>query len=108
MAALARPSVLRTGLRSICSTRMADWQRFDELFDAYWLKRRIKGLLRVSGVPPKAKGARRLSDAGAPGGALGAPDSVSRDGEEGLRNPADRRGRWQGASRTDSERNSVV
>src|SRR3546814_18464323 len=56
MADLARPSVLRTGLRSICSTRMADWPRFDELFDAYWLKRGIKGLLRVSGVPPQAEG----------------------------------------------------
>ncbi|HEY9539726.1 MAG TPA: hypothetical protein VIS03_19180, partial [Kiloniellaceae bacterium] len=96
MADLARPSVLRTGLRSICSTRMADWQRFDELFDAYWLKRGIKGLLRVSGVPPKAKGARRLSEAGAPGGAFGAPDSVSREGEEGIGNPADRRGRREG------------
>src|SRR3546814_2131880 len=31
MADLARPSVLRTGLRSICSTRMAAWQRFAEL-----------------------------------------------------------------------------
>src|SRR5690606_32991623 len=59
IADLARPSILRTGLRSICCTRRADWQRFDELFDAYWLKRGIKGLLRVSGTPPRAKGARR-------------------------------------------------
>src|SRR3546814_12796612 len=81
---------------------MADWQRFDGLFDAYWLKRGIKGLLRVSGVPPKAKGARRLSEAGAPGGAFGAPDSVSRAGEEGIGNPADRRGRREGASSTES------
>src|SRR3546814_16715726 len=77
MADLARPSVLRTGPRSICSTRMADWQRFDELFDAYWLKRGIKGLLRVRGVPPTATVARLMSEAGAHGRAFGAPDSVS-------------------------------
>src|SRR3546814_17499797 len=89
MADLARPSVLRTGLRSICSTRMADWQRFDELFDDYWLKRGIKGLLRVSGVPPKDKGARRVAEGGAPGGAGGRRARVSRAGEDGIGNPAE-------------------
>jgi len=99
---LTRPAILRTGLRSICCTRLADWQRFDELFDAYWLKRGIKGLLRVSGTPPSAKGARKLSEAGAPGGRLGVPDQVSRDGEGGASNPADRQGKREGASSAES------
>jgi uncharacterized protein len=99
---LARPAALRSGLRSICCTRRDDWQRFDELFDAYWLKRGIKGLLRVSGSPPKDRSARKLSEAGAPGYSFGQPDRVSREGEAGAGNPADRRGRREGASDAES------
>ena len=102
MADLARPAALRAGLRCICCTRQADWQRFDELFDAYWLRRGIKGLLRVSGTPPKGRGARKLSEAGAPGGSLGPPDRVSREGEEAAGNPADRQGKREGASSSES------
>ncbi len=95
---LGRPASLRAGLRSVCCTCRADWQRFDELFDAYWLKRGMKGMVKVSGTPPKGRGARRLSEAGAPRGSLGAPDQVSREGAEAGGNPADRQGRREGAS----------
>jgi uncharacterized protein with von Willebrand factor type A (vWA) domain len=99
---LSRQSVLRTGLRSICCTREADWRRFDEIFDAYWLKRGIKGLLKVSGTPPRGRGARKLSEAGAPGDSLGPPDRVEREAEAGAGNPADRRGKREGASTAES------
>ncbi|GAB4391105.1 MAG: VWA domain-containing protein [Kiloniellaceae bacterium] len=99
---LSRPAVLRSGLRSIACTRLEDWRRFDELFEAYWLKRGMKGVLRVAGTPPKGRGARRLSEAGAPGGSLGTPDSTERQGEEGIGNPADREGRREGASTSES------
>ncbi len=99
---IGRPAVLRSGLRSIACTRQADWERFDEIFDAYWLKRGMKGVLRVAGTPPKGRGARKLSEAGAPGGSLGTPEQTSREGEEGIGNPADRQGRREGASASES------
>ncbi|HMA15319.1 MAG TPA: VWA domain-containing protein [Kiloniellaceae bacterium] len=99
---LARPAVLRGGLRAIACTRQEDWRRFDELFDAYWLKRGIKGLLRVTGTPPKGRGQRNLSEAGAPGGSLAAPQRSERGDEAGLGNPADRQGRREGASTAES------
>jgi len=101
-AELAGPAVLRGGLRAIACTREEDWRRFDEIFDAYWLKRGIKGMLRVAGTPPKGRGARKLSEAGAPGGGLATPDRTSREGEEGIGNPADRQGRREGASASES------
>lgn len=99
---IGRPAVLRGGLRAIACTGPADWRRFDEIFDAYWLKRGMKGVLRVAGTPPKGRGARKLSEAGAPGGSLGAPERTSREGEEGIGNPADRQGRREGASASES------
>ena len=99
---LGRQSILRTGLRSVCCTCRADWECFDELFDAYWLKRGIKGMVKVSGTPPKGRGARKLSETGAPQGSLGAPDQVSREETAVGDSPADRQGRREGASIAES------
>ncbi|GAB4374803.1 MAG: VWA domain-containing protein [Kiloniellaceae bacterium] len=95
---LDRPSALRAGLRSLCCSRPEEWRRFDDLFDAFWLGAGMKRVTRVIGTPPPSGATRRLAEAGAPGGQLGAPDSVSREGDQGAGNPADRRGRREGAS----------
>ena len=36
---------LRFGWRSLLCTNKTDWRRFDELFDAYWLRR---GMMRAA------------------------------------------------------------
>ena len=99
---LDRPAPLRAGLRSLCCSRPEEWRRFDELFDAFWLGAGMKRVTRVIGTPPPSGATRRLAEAGAPGGSLGSPDSVSREGDEGAGNPADRRGRREGASTAES------
>jgi uncharacterized protein with von Willebrand factor type A (vWA) domain len=67
---------LRFGWRSLLCTNKSDWHRFDELFDAYWLRRGIKRAALTSGVPPK----NRCLNQGEPmsGGNAGFPDRVER------------------------------
>lgn len=93
---LNRPVEMRGGLRALLCARPADWQRFDELFDAHWSGRGVKRAAKVSGQPARGSNPlRRFAEAGAEG-RPGAPDHAERtgDGEE----PADGRGRRQGAS----------
>ena len=47
----ARPSGLRSALKSLFCSRQSDWQKFDELFDAFWLQRGMKSATRISGAP---------------------------------------------------------
>ena len=49
---------LRFGWRSLLCSNKTDWRRFDELFDAYWLRRGMKRAAKTSGV---AKHGRRLN-----------------------------------------------
>ena len=99
---LQRPDALRAALRGLCCSRQEEWQRFDELFGAFWQGQGMKRVTRVSGAPPPSGGTRRLSEAGAPGGAFGPPDNVSRDGEQGAGNPADRQGKRGGGTSAES------
>ncbi len=73
---------LRFGWRALLCTNKSDWHRFDDLFDAYWLRRGMKRASKTSGVPGKN---RRLNS-GEPmsGGNASLPDRVERgpgDGE---------------------------
>src|SRR6476646_8695859 len=38
----ARPGLLRSALKHLFSTRKADWDRFDGIFDAFWLGKRVR------------------------------------------------------------------
>ena len=49
---------LRFGWRSLLCSNKTDWRRFDELFDAYWLRRGMKRAAKTSGL---AKHGRRLN-----------------------------------------------
>lgn len=50
----ARPSGLRSALRALFCSRQSDWQKFDEIFDAFWLQRGMKSATRISGASQKA------------------------------------------------------
>ena len=50
----ARPSQFRPALRALFCSRHSDWQKFDEIFDAWWLVRGMKSATRISGAPQKA------------------------------------------------------
>ncbi|MGQ0663809.1 MAG: vWA domain-containing protein [Pseudomonadota bacterium] len=75
---LVAPGDLRRSLRMLLCSCRNDWQRFDELFDAYWLGVGRKRAVRASGeVGPSA--VRRLLAGGAPPGPSATPDRVEGD-----------------------------
>src|SRR6202045_4714275 len=44
-----KPGLLRVALKHLFSARKSDWDRFDGLFDAFWLGRRVKSRSITSG-----------------------------------------------------------
>src|SRR6478736_3766100 len=38
----AKPGLLRSALKHLFSARKSDWEKFDGLFDAFWLGRRVR------------------------------------------------------------------
>jgi len=98
----ARPARLRAAFKHLFCTRKGDWEKFDGLFDAYWLGERVRSrsLVTNAGPPQNSPSLKSLQDS--PQGAgeqlaadqLGGldADSASRSGE----------GRAEGASRAES------
>ena len=95
---LSRPDQLRQGLRALLCGSPADWARYDELFEAWWLGRFMRSVTRVSGQPSR-KPFRKLPGFGAPGGTPGPADRVEDDASG---NPVDGAGRRGGASTAES------
>jgi uncharacterized protein with von Willebrand factor type A (vWA) domain len=100
--AATRPELLKPALRGLfCATR-SDWERFDEIFDAFWRGRDIRQRQVLSGAPSGHNApARRLAEARVPQETLGLPDHVERLGNGNAETPADGRGRREGASRAE-------
>ena len=89
---------LRFGWRALLCTNKSDWRRFDELFDAYWLRRGVKRATKISGSSGKN---RRLDPLGGrSGGNADIPEPLGRRPGDG----DDDRGeaRSQGASATEN------
>ncbi len=96
----SRPSRLRPALRSLFCSRHSDWTMFDEIFDAFWLKRGMKSATRMSGAPQKAPDGVQAAANGARGqGNQDAADHVQRgEGAEAVETGETRR---EGASRAE-------
>ncbi len=76
----SRPALLRQALRALFCGRASDWRKFDDIFNAFWLRRGMKTAVRISGAPRKgASGLRPELSAGS-NAADGAAEA--RDGEE--------------------------
>jgi uncharacterized protein with von Willebrand factor type A (vWA) domain len=45
----ARPGLLRSAFKHLFSARKSDWDRFDGLFDAFWLGKRVRSRSRTIG-----------------------------------------------------------
>ena len=77
--AALRPSSLKPALRALFCATHSDWERFDEIFDAYWQGRHMRQRQVLTGAPGgNAPPARRLAQAQVPQDALGLPDHVER------------------------------
>jgi uncharacterized protein with von Willebrand factor type A (vWA) domain len=93
-----RASSLKPAFRSLFCATHSDWERFDEIFDAFWLGRGMRSAQVASGIETAALAPpRRIPQAQPPQGPTGLPDQVERRDDDGT--AADSRGRREGASR---------
>jgi uncharacterized protein len=99
--AAGRPSALRPALKALFSATHSDWQRFDEIFNAYWLGHGMRRIQAVSGMPAERRPSlRQLATADAAQAAGGPPNHVERrDAADSLQ--AGKTGRREGASRAE-------
>jgi uncharacterized protein with von Willebrand factor type A (vWA) domain len=96
-----KPGLLRSAFKHLFSARKSDWERFDGIFDAFWLGKRVKsrsvtmGSAKAANNPSLKSLANNRSEPRASGD--GAMDQVpSADGADGDRSGE---GRMEGASR---------
>ena len=96
-----RPSTLKPALRSLFCATHSDWERFDEIFEAYWQGRGIHQARTLAGSALESRApARHLKDVGPRAGTPGLPDHVERrHDDDGGDSAGDGRGRREGASR---------
>jgi len=100
--AAVQPASLKPALRALFCATHSDWERFDEIFDAFWRGDGMRRRQVLSGLPAASQApAPRLAEAHVPEEALGLPDRVERRSDGDGESPADGRGRREGASRTE-------
>ena len=99
----ARPGLLRAAFKHLFSARKSDWDKFDGLFDTFWLGKRVRSRTRTIGSTAGASNPslKSLQDAAAEQGShQSAVDQLpsSDDAPEGRSGE----GRMEGASRADN------
>ena len=95
----ARAASLKPALRALFCATHSDWERFDEIFDAFWLGRHMRQARTIAGV--QAAGAsrpRRLAEPTPSQGEAGLPDRTERRNDADGVAAGDGRGRREGAS----------
>ena len=99
----AKPGLLRSAFKHLFSARRSDWQKFDGLFDAFWLGKRVRSRSLTMGSARSANNPslKSLSDhRSEPRGSDGAVDQIpSTDSGDDNRGGE---GRMEGASRADN------
>ena len=101
--AALRPTSLKPALRSLFCATHSDWERFDEIFDAFWQGRDMRQRQILFGIPSASHApARKLAEAHVPQEALGLPDRIERRSDGDGETQAEGRGRREGASRVEN------
>ena len=101
--AAARPSSLKPALRSLLSATRSDWERFDAIFDAWWLGRGMRRMQALSGPPAgRTASLRRLAEAAVQTPPQGLPDHTDHRAATDGDTIADASGRREGASRAEN------
>lgn len=94
------PGLLRSALKHLVSARKSEWDKFDGLFDAFWLHRRTRARTMTTGAAPPADSPslKSLKDTGAPSNrSLNDQLPSSEDAPQGRSGE----GRMEGASRAE-------
>ena len=102
---VARPGLLRSAFKHLFSARKSDWERFDGIFDAFWLGRRVRSRSTTMGSAKAANNPslKSLSNNGPElraGGDTAMDQIPSGDGADDVDRSGE--GRMEGASRADS------
>jgi uncharacterized protein with von Willebrand factor type A (vWA) domain len=102
-AAAERSSSLKPALRALFCATHSDWERFGEIFDAFWLGHGMRQRAMLSGASREGSApSRKLAEARPPQGASGLPDHVQRRNDQDGETAGDGRGRREGASRAEA------
>ncbi len=99
-----KPGLLRSAFKHLFSARKTDWDKFDGLFDAFWLGKRVRSRSMTMGAAKAANSPSLKNLQGnrsEPAAGEAATDQVPSAGDEA---PEDRagEGRKEGASRADN------
>jgi len=100
----AKPGLLRSALKHLFSARKSDWDRFDGIFDAFWLGKRVRSRSLTIGSTKAANSPslKSLQDnRSQPTGGDVATDQIPTDGDDAPENRGGE-GRREGASRADN------
>jgi uncharacterized protein len=98
-----KPALLRSALKHLFSARKSDWDRFDGLFDAFWLGKRVRTRSITQGSAKAASNPslKNLQDSKSQPPAGGAAtDQIPTSDEAGEERSGE--GRREGASRTEN------
>ena len=98
-----KPGLLRVAFKHLFSARKSEWDRFDGLFDAFWLGRRVKSRSITSGSakPAKNPSLKTLQDSQSQrAGSEAATDQIPSADEAPEQRAGE--GRMEGASRADN------
>ena len=99
---VGKPGLLRSALKHLFSARKSDWDKFDGLFDAFWLGKRVRSRSVTSGAAKAANSPslKNLKDNGEISGSQSTTDQApSSDGAPEGRGGE---GRMEGASRAEN------
>ena len=92
-----RPGLLRSAFKHLFSARKSDWEKFDGLFDAFWMGRRVRSRAMTAGAAKAANSPslKSLQEKGA-GASRSTTDQVPSADEAGEGRSGE--GRMEGAS----------
>src|SRR5258708_18480372 len=101
--AALRPTSLKPALRALFCATHSDWERFDEIFDAFWLGRHMRQARMLAGGPSSSQArARNLGEARPQHGETRLPDHAERRPDGNTHTARHGRGRREGASRAEN------
>jgi uncharacterized protein with von Willebrand factor type A (vWA) domain len=100
----ARPGLLRSAFKHLFSARKSDWDKFDGLFDAFWLGKRLRSRSITIGSAKAANNPSLKSLPNHPGEQRGGGETAMDQIASADEAPQDRagEGRMEGASHTDN------
>ena len=97
----AKPGLLRSAFKHLFSARKSDWEKFEGIFDAFWLGKRVRSRSMTSGSSKAANNPSLKNLAGSQrSGSETAMDQVPSTDDGGVDRTGE--GRMEGASRADN------